>query len=458
MNRPPAFPTTASPSRLAPSLTTISLLAFGLLPACSEDDPALQSAVQIAAQAVYAPTNQTQDHLSFQCTGGAPVVVKGPGGVPLEAGAIVTGPDVRDILLDNGEVHVTYELTDQYGADPPKHQLGAHMLYRKVEDAPPVYRRALTTLYGDWTFFAAPFKDGAVEAHVLTRIDDVAEIAFVFEHELDFPGENDTYGHTPSWWQGPGACTTANGCKCYLSGCGVTERDQSGVGIRIPPYCDQPSCLRRIRSVKFVKTIRLERCAEGYFVGYHSDPSLSPKDGLAGNNENSYGEREFGTGSGNAVTWSSAGNVFKHPGQTQHSWMGIDDPTYLPDWPGQYPDFPAEQLEGPWWVADLPYFNRADETPFVRYIMMEHRLETGVWAFNQKQLGSTVVHFVNDETEATGLPTRYQLFIGALPYVSDDEIQCAVPGLTGTWRCYPNEPKMALTQAIQARAPLSWPD
>lgn len=433
-------------------------LALALVAGCAQDGSNGEPVASAGRALVYAPTQQTQDGLSFACGTGDPVTVTDATGAALPPGTVVTGAEVRDVVLENGIVRVTYELMDQLGASPPTRELGAHMLYRKSTGTPPVYVPALSSLYGDWTYFVAPFQQGAVEAHVLTNNGDVAEVAFVFEHALDYPGSQDSYGYQPSWWSGPAGCTLASGCGCYLPGCGVPERDLAGVAVRVAPYCDQPACFRRVRSVKLVKTLRLERCAEGYFIGYHSDPVLNPKNGLDGNNESSWGERELGTGSYNAVTWSSAGNVFRHPGQSQHGWMGIDDPTYMGVPAGQYPAFPAEQEEGPWWVADLPYFNHEDEIPFVRYLVMEHRLETGVWAFSTGQLGSTVVHFVNSETEADGMPTRYQVFVGAMPYVSPCETACAIPGLSGTWRCFPDEPLPSTTADIESRIPLTWPN
>lgn len=425
------------------------LAAFCALIGCTSPE-----SVTTAHHHIFAPTNQTQGSLSFTCPSGDPVTVTGASG-PLTAGDVIAGADVRGIVLDNGMAQVTYEILDQYGASPPVRELGSHMLWRRTGSGQP-YARALSTAYGDWTYIAAPFSTGAVEAHVLTATDDVAEVAFVFDHHLDYTGTQDSFGFTPVWWGGPGACTPANGCGCFLAGCGVAERDFGGDGIRVAPYCDEPTCLRWIRHVTFVKTVRLERCAEGYFVGYHSDPPLNPKNGAAGNHENSYGERELGTGGWNAVTWSSAGNIFRHPGQAQHGYLGIDDPTYLPSYPGQYQGFPAEQATGPWWVADIPYFNRADEMPFVRYVVLEHRLETGVWSFGAQQLGSTVVHFMNAETEADGQPTRYQAFVGAMPHIAQEQA-CAITGLSGLWRCFPSEPLASTTAAIEARLPLSWP-
>lgn len=427
--------------------------ALGLLSGCSPDDPGIAT----SAKAIYAGTNRTQGHLSFGCPNGPPVTVTGAAGAPLAPGTVLTGPDVRDVVIDNGVVKVTYELMDQRGAATPTYELGAHMLYRRTGDDPSPYAQALSPIYGDWSYYIVPFAQGAEEVHVLRSIDDVAEVSFVFNHSLDWPGAQSTLGYTPSWWPGPDPCTLDNGCGCFAEGCGVIEWDLTGAPVKIAPYCDQPSCFRRVRSIRLVKTIRVERCAEGYFVGYHSDPPMSPKGGLAANHQTSYGERELGTGGGNAVTWSSSGVVFRHPGQAQHGWMGIDDPPYVSP-AGQYPGFPAEQSDGPWWVADLPYFNRANETPFVRYIVMEHPLETGVWAFSLGQLGSSVVHFVNDEVEANGMPTRYQLFIGAMPYVSNDEQICTIAGLSGTRRCFPNEPKQELTIAIQSRIPITWPE
>lgn len=430
-------------SRIALLLTFVLLLA-----ACSPLD---SESLGVVAQPIYDATDQTQDHLSFTCSSGAAVTVKGTSGATLAAGTKVTGSAVRDIVLENDVVKITHELQDTS-------QRGAHYLYRRTDFSPHDYVQAVTA-YGDWTFYAAGFQDDAVEAHVLTSNGDVVEVAFVFDHYLDQSGTQDALGYVPHWTSG--SCTLPS-CGCYLSGCGVTERDEDGVGIRISPYCSDPECLRRVHRITFVKMIRLERCAEGYFAGYHTDPVINPKNGLAGNNENSYGEREFGTGNGNAVTWSSAGNVFRHPGRGQHDWLGIDDPTYLGSWPNQYMSFPAEQTTGPWWAADLPYYNASGvwgspQIPFVRYIVLEHRLETGIWAFSTNALGSTVVHFVNDETEASGMPTKYQMFLGAMPYVTDDETACSISGLSGTWRCYPNEPKSSTTTAIQNRMPLSWP-
>jgi hypothetical protein len=389
----------------------------------------------------YDPTNWTQAHLSFPCASGAPATVS-DGTSTLAAGSKITGPGVRDIEIENGVVKLTYELMAQYGQNPPSRELGAHMLYGRAGD-PSEWRQAFMTtdagegVYGDWTFSSAPFSAGAVEAHVLTSNGDVVEVAFVLEHHLDAPGFYTSLGYVPHWCASPP-------CACYLEGCGIVERDSAGSPISLPPHCGS-ACFRRIRVVTLSKIVRIERCAPGYFVGVHTDPPAEPADA----HDSAYGERELGTGWGNAVSWSSAGVDVHHPGQSQHAYLGIDDPPYAGG---------AEQTTGPWWVADLPYQNRPEEIPFIRYMVFEHRTEVGVWSFALGHTGATVAHFVNPELEPAGVAGRYQAFIGALPYVSNDEIACSIPGLPGTWRCFPNEPQPAATALVTANLPATWPN
>jgi len=363
------------------------------------------------------PVSSTLQAATTDCP---PVAARAGAATSLSKGDVITSP--RDLVIENGLVRVTYEpmwdnpKTD--GQDEP----AAHMLYRWNGAE---YRRALSSLYGDWTFYAGPFQSGAETATVLTATDEVVEVAFEWpHHRLDLPGPY-------------------NGC--YHSACGVIERDHEGAPIYRQ---DGSGDFVVIDEVRFVKTIRVERCGEGYFVGYHSDPRLSPKNGVDGNHENSMGEREIGTGGGNAVTFSSAGVVVRNPEAGHHMWMGIDDPnwypTYLPSYIAeQPPGFPHIQTEGPWWVADLPGFLPPDDIPFARFIALEHRLETGVWQFAPTHLGSTVVHFVNDEIEADGRAGRYQVFIGAFPYVTQDLAA---------------EPTQEVYDGVLARIPVTWPN
>jgi hypothetical protein len=341
------------------------------------------------------------------------------GGDPnvLAAGDVVTNP--RDLVLENGIVRVTYEAMWNNPETPAQDEPGAHMLYRRDGDE---YRRAFSQTYGDWTFFSVPFLEGASQATVLSASEEAVEIAFEWpHHRLDTAGPY-------------------NGC--YQPYCGILERNHQGEAIY---RNDGSGEYLLIHEVRFVKTIRLERCSEGYYVGYHSDPPLMPKNGLEGNNETSYGEREIGTGWGNRVTFSSAGVVVRNPEAGHHMWMGIDDPnyypTYLPEYvAGQPPGFPNEQLEGPWWVADLPGY---PDIPFARFIALEHRLEVGVWQFDPQHAGATVVHFMNEEIEADGRAGRYQVFLGAFPYVSAD---------------FAAEPTPEVYDGVIQRLPLTWPN
>jgi hypothetical protein len=336
--------------------------------------------------------------VSWTLVGGDPNV--------LLPGDVVTNP--RDLVLENGIVRLTYEAMWNDPSTPVQDEAGAHMLYRWLDGE---YRRALSSRYGDWTFFANPFQESAETATIISASEDVVEVAFEWpHHRLDLPGPY-------------------NGC--YHSACGVIERDHEGSAIY---RSDGSGEFVVIDEVRFVKTVRIERCSEGYFVGYHSDPRLSPKNGLTGNHENSMGEREIGTGGGNAVTFSSAGVVVRNPEAGQHAYVGIDDPPYASE--------PRLQPDGPWWVADLPGFAPPDDVPFARFIAMEHRLEVGVWQFAPTHLGSTVVHYVNDQVEADGRVGRYQVFIGAFPYVSQDLAQ---------------EPTPAVYDGVIERLPVTWP-
>jgi hypothetical protein len=334
----------------------------------------------------------------------------------LVAGDVIANP--RDVILENGIVKVTYEPMWDNPETPRQDEPAAHMLYR-WDGAE--YRRAFLRIYGDWTFFAAPFQDGASQATVISASEDVVEIAFEWpHHRLDVSG-------------------SYNGC--YLAECGVLERNHQGEAIF---RNDGSGELLLIDEVHFAKTIRVERCSEGYYVGYHSNPRLSPKNGVDGNNETSWGEREIGTGWGNRVTFSSAGIVVRNPEAGHHVWLGIDDPTYFsPEYAATQPaGFPNEQLEGPWWAADITDTSDTG-IPFARFVALEHRLEVGVWQFDPAHTGSTVVHHVNDEIEADGRPGRYQVFLGAFPYVSAD---------------FAAEPTPEVYDGVIQRLPVTWPN
>jgi len=343
--------------------------------------------------------------------------------VIIRAASVLSEGDVatntRDVVVENGIIRVTYEAMWDNPTTPAQDEAGAHMLYRWDGTE---YRRAFGATYGDWTFYGAPFQGSADTVTVVSASEDAVEVAFEWRHHrLDAPGPY-------------------NGC--YHPLCGLIERDHEGWPIYQRGDGD---AFVVIDEVRFVKTIRVERCGEGYFVGYHSDPPLSARDGVEGNHDTGSGEREIGTGGGNAVTFSSAGVVVRHPAAGHSMWMGIDDPTYSPTNTAEYiagqpPGFPHVQEEGPWWVADIPATTAA--IPFSRFIALEHRLETGAYQFTAAQKGASVVHYVNDELEPDGRPGRYQAFIGAFPYLSPDLAA---------------EPTQDVYDGVLARIPVTWP-
>jgi len=349
-----------------------------------------------------------------------PCTVAGTGSLSLQVGDVVTGSAVRDIVLQNGLVKVTYE------AKTPDAEKGAHTLYRWDGS---VYTRAMSTQYGDWTYFAVAFTVIADRATVIEAGPDAVEVAFQWD-ALDMTAYNSG---------GPAALGPADEAV-YTSG-----------GVQ-----------KKIATTKLIKTIRVVRGREGYFTGYHSIPRVGPQLLPTNNKESAAGEREFGTGGGNRVFFTSAGVQCLHPDHgDQAGWAGQgftgsdnracwgqhDDPTSTP-WNAagvialQPSGFPGTQTTGPWWVADLDYQN-ATTVPFCRYIATVARFQTGSWQFGSGQYGATVIHYANEAQDSTGKVHPFQIFIGAFLYTS--------PNLA-------LEPTTALKQRVANRCPLNFDD
>ena len=85
----------------------------------------------------------------------------------------------RSISIENGVARVTYPQLDS-GTD----QLGAHMLELKLDGA---WRRVLGSWYGDWTYFIGPLSAPATRAQVLTDTAEAVEVAFEFDHAIQYP-------------------------------------------------------------------------------------------------------------------------------------------------------------------------------------------------------------------------------------------------------------------------------
>ncbi|HVK73798.1 MAG TPA: hypothetical protein VM734_10770 [Kofleriaceae bacterium] len=338
---------------------------------------------------------------SLSDCGGAPVMLSGDPAVP------------RSIVIDNGIVRVSYpEL-------PNPDQRGGHMLELNVDG---MWKPVLGSWYGDWTFFASPFFEPAHTAHVLTETPDAVEVAFEFDHWLDHPGYYSTHGHVPRWWneetQGP--CTVEAGCGCYLAGCGIAQIDHDGYSIF--PTADR-TVPKYVRHVTFTKVIRVERCSSGYFVGYHSNPSLIGPWIENHPTLNNAGEREHGLGWMSSVTFASSGVIVHNPEAGQHTSLGI-----------------LEQAAGPWWFATIPPADAFH--PYVLFMAEEHPLPSFVWQFSPTHYGIPLVHKMNPEIELDGRPGRYQTFLGAFPYTSPDREA---------------EPTPEARAGVVARLPEIWP-
>lgn len=359
-----------------------------------------------------------------------PCTVTGPDG-PLQAGDEVTGADVRSVVVQNGLVKVTYE-----NHIPGTTEAGAHTLYRWHNDQ---WNRVNSTQYGDWFYFAIGVAVTADRCIVVRADPDVVELAFVW----------DSFS------------------LASYSGGGVVFRDfDANVA-----YSELSSTPRRITSTKLTKTIKVVRGREGYFLGQHSWPMVAPEDALTFRNASDWGEREFGTGSGSYVVFSSAGFVGRHPEwgadarwaaaeaavgaiSNRTCWLGIADPSYAP-WNNatviatQNSGFPNYQSIGPWWVADLPAASVCPE-PMCRYLAMVAPIETGSWQFGASAGGDLVAHFVNEYRDDLGTIHPYQVFFGAFPYTSASDIT------TEAGRA--NEPTTALEQKVANRCPLNFDD
>lgn len=348
----------------------------------------------------------------------ASITVQALGSFDYDCGAgpvTLTGDpaDPRSIVIDNGIVRVSYPQLAS-GAD----QLGAHMLELDIDGQ---WRPVLDSWYGDWTFFASPLYEPARVAHILTETPDIVEVAFEFDHWLDYPGSSSTQGHVPRWWNQAtdGDCASSPNCRCYLEGCGIPAIDFDGEAIFPHNYLD---VTKYIRHVTFIKIIRVERCGSGYFIGYHSTPTLTWGDWIDSNpNHNTAGERESGLGWMASITFASSGVVVRNPEAGMHTSLQI-----------------MEQATGPWWFSSMP------ETPqgYALFIAEEHPMPSFVWQFDPVHLGTPLVHKMNRQIELDGRPGRYQSFIGAYPYTMVDRAA---------------EPTAEAAASVTSRLPLQWP-
>lgn len=363
-----------------------------------------------------------------------PVTVAGTSGTPLRTGDVVTGSAQRDVVIQNGLIKLTFEETTEPGA---------HTLYRWNGSE---YVCLMSPEYGDWTYFASEFTSGPDR----TRIEyaDADRVKVVLEW--------DAHAANAAQWPAD-----------YEGGpTGFYQRNHLGA-----LNYDSNAHPIRVATVHLYKIVEVRRGREGYFRAMRSDPHLGPYSGLSGNNDTSLGERESGTGGGNAVFFASSGFIARHPAwgsdanwggagnypANRHAWARIDDPDYgytaIADYigyqngaaNGESPTYPNEQTDGPWWVADIPNSSNV-AAGFVRYIALVERMEAGSWQFASDAYGFTSIHHSNDIRGADGRWQEFQMFVGAFPYEAD------------TSNDYANEPTVALKQKVAARVPLNFED
>lgn len=382
---------------------------------------------------------------------GTSVTVTGLNGAALSAGTRVTGEAaLRAIVMQNAVAKYTYERPTVDGT--PAEPAAGH-LFLKHEGA---WLRCWAPYYGDWSFFAAPLTTTCDYADVVEASEDAAEIAFVWtSHALNV---------------------------AYLGGNGVLWRDNNNV----PMYADG-GVFKWLTNIRLTKLVRLERGRPGVFTGWHSYPHVGPPPtrlyvGSPDNNEQAWVERELGTGRAAAVAWSSANQRAYFPawalqraatwaaaeasygGQIteRHWWSGIDDPTYgVMATAGfklsQYPNFPNQQLVGPWYIASIPAADAG--LGDVCTVTAQHRpIESGGWQFMPSPgRAAMVMHHCNNWMSPRGVVYRFQLFNGAVHYDADPTA-VAVTGYTGAVE-YGNEPTQALVNQIDALVnALTWPD
>lgn len=89
--------------------------------------------------------------------------------------------NVRDLVLDNGLVRVTYEFLNE-------DQEGSHSLYLHRENG---LARVTSNWYGDYTYWVSTITDPATSATITQNSGGLAEVAYVFDHSPDAPWVQD---------------------------------------------------------------------------------------------------------------------------------------------------------------------------------------------------------------------------------------------------------------------------
>ena len=368
----------------------------------------------------------------------------GAGGAVLATGDVITGNTaIRAIVAANGLVKVTLE-AGQAG------QLGCCHLWLNEGHTADAHEdswlRCFNASYGDYSYYYASIATNPDRVRVIEATDDAVELSIEWDaHSFGSPG---LVQRTPQ------------NVVAYDSGGGI----------------------RYWTAVLLRKVIRVERGKPGYFLAWRSVPEttleIAGGIGDAWNNDKDRGERECGTGSGSAVAWASTGRVAYFPAwRSQRDWSavttaipsfdnfawwpGIDDPTYTP-WDDatviamEPAGYPAEQAEGPFYVADIPIVDAGTADNVYRLIVEKNPNEVGVWNYAGQSYGVLVNHLTNSWIESNGARTRFPVFLGA-GHCVPDSTAVAVAGYTGTV-AFGNEPSVEIQARVGRAALAVWED
>jgi hypothetical protein len=312
-----------------------------------------------------------------------PPTITGTDGAALTVGQVITGDAVRDVVLANSKIKVTYD-------DPETGQNGSHQLHVLVGGT---WVPALDAGYRDYFYFVQTVSQVATSVTVLRADADAVEAI----------------------WEWPAHDITA---------ANLDQINEAGQLI----YPQSSANSRKHTTVNLRKRIRVERGAEGYFVGISSSPRVSPGESTeeAFEEEGNFGEQEIGLGPGSAVTRSSAGVTARHPAAGAHVDLDID-----------------EQEEGPYWFLSIPADQEA--FPFCRYCVLVTDIVSRSYQFNAPDRGVAVARQVF-RVHAEQAHSHYQVYIAAFRYEADSSSSFA------------NEPTPSVISEVESRAAtLEWP-
>lgn len=226
--------------------------------------------------------------------------------------------------------------------------------------------------YGDAAkLFIAPAAD-ADRVRVLEASDYAIELAYEWDaHALD-------------GLSGMSTCIIGT-----YPNCGPVMRSQDSVGA----YFINSSTYKSVPTVKMWKTVRIERCAQGYFSSLRTDPPMI---------FSNQGTRSYRLGYGvTAASWKcdGSGTTIRNPvTPTAHQTIGTTD-----------------------CIAAIPaQVSGHDGWPFLTFMKVPSEIEFQSLQYYTNGYGAAGSSDIWDKMGLDGRFKPWQLFIGAVEYVSSD--------------------------------------